>query len=83
MNIIDQAINFAAMAHNGQTRKSTSIPYISHPFAVGMILQKMKYAEEVIAAGILHDTLEDTSTMFDDLVEHFGIRVAKLVLATS
>jgi hypothetical protein len=83
MNIVDQAINFAAMAHNGQTRKSTSIPYISHPFAVGMLLQKMKCAEEVIAAGILHDTLEDTSTTFEDLAQHFGIRVAKLVLAAS
>ena len=83
MNIIDQAINFAAMAHNGQTRKSTSIPYITHPFAVGMLLQKIKCADEVIAAGILHDILEDTSTTFDDLAEHFGIRVAKLVLAAS
>ena len=83
MNIVDQAINFAAMAHNGQTRKSTSIPYITHPFAVGMLLRKMKCAEEVIAAGILHDTLEDTSTTFDDLAKHFGIRVAKLVLAAS
>lgn len=83
MNIVDQAINFAAMAHNGQTRKSTSIPYISHPFAVGMLLQQLKCAEDVIAAGILHDTLEDTPTTFEDLVEHFGIRVAKLVLAAS
>lgn len=83
MNIIDQAINFAAMAHNGQTRKSTIIPYITHPFAVGMLLQKIKCADEVIAAGILHDILEDTSTTFDDLAEHFGIRVAKLVLAAS
>ena len=83
MNIVDKAINFAAMAHNGQTRKSTSIPYISHPFAVGMLLQKIKCAEDVIAAGILHDTLEDTNTTFEDLAEHFGIRVAKLVLAAS
>ena len=83
MTIIDRAINFAAVAHNGQTRKSTNIPYITHPFAVGMLLQKMKCAEEVIAAGILHDTLEDTPTTFDDLVEHFGLRVAKLVRAAS
>ncbi len=42
MNIIDQAINFAAIAHKKQTRKSTNIPYITHPFAVGMLLQKDK-----------------------------------------
>ena len=80
MNIVDKAINFAAMAHNGQTRKSTSIPYISHPFAVGMLLQQMKCAEEVIAAGILHDTLEDTNTTFEDLAQHLGYVLPNLFL---
>lgn len=83
MNVIQQAINFAAKAHEGQKRKATDIPYITHPFAVGMLLQKAKCSEEVIAAGILHDTLEDTDTTYEKLVELFGESVANLVRASS
>ena len=57
MNIVEKAINFAAKAHEGQTRKSSDVPYITHPFSVGMLLQKTHCTDEVIAAGILHDTL--------------------------
>ncbi len=83
MDMIERAIIFAAKAHKNQTRKGTDIPYITHTFAVGMLLQKEKCSEEVIAAGILHDTLEDTETTFKDLTEAFGVRVANLVLAAS
>jgi hypothetical protein len=83
MDMIEKAIIFAAKAHKNQTRKGTDIPYITHPFAVGIHLQKAKCSEEVIAAGILHDTLEDTETTFKDLTEAFGVRVANLVLAAS
>lgn len=83
MNIINQAIIFATKAHEGQFRKATTIPYITHPYAVGMLLQKVNCSDEVIAAGILHDTLEDTETTFEELVEQFGSRVAELVLAVS
>ena len=83
MSMIEKAIIFAAKAHKNQTRKGTDIPYITHPFAVGMILQKALCSEEVIAAGILHDTLEDTETTFKDLAETFGVRVANLVQAAS
>ena len=80
MEIVEKAIIFAAKAHGNQKRKGTDIPYITHPFAVGMLLQKEKCSEEVIAAGILHDTLEDTETTFEDLTEVFGVHVANLVL---
>lgn len=83
MNIIDRAIIFAARAHHGQTRKATDIPYVTHPFAVGMLLQKAMCTDEVIAAGILHDTLEDTSTTYEELGEQFGVRIANLVQAAS
>lgn len=83
MNIIEQAIIFATIAHDGQLRKSTMVPYISHPYAVGMLLQKECRSDEVVAAGILHDTLEDTETSFEELVEQFGLYVAELVLAAS
>ena len=83
MSIVEQAIIFLAKAHEGQTRKSTDIPYITHPFAVGMLLQKSNCTDEVIAAGILHDTLEDTSTTYEELTEHFGVHIANLVVAAS
>ena len=83
MNIIERAINFAAIAHADQTRKGTNMPYITHPFAVGMILQKIQCTDDVIAAGILHDTIEDTPVTFEELAEVFGQRVAELVLSAS
>lgn len=83
MSIVNKAITFAAQAHEGQYRKSTNIPYITHPFAVGMLLQQAKCSEEVIAAGILHDTIEDTDISYNDLVEHFGETIAQLVQAGS
>lgn len=83
MDIIEKAIIFAAKAHRDQTRKSTVIPYITHPYTVGMILQKVNCSDEVIAAGILHDTLEDTPTTYEKLVDQFGVRVANLVRAAS
>lgn len=60
MHLINKAITIAAEAHDGQYRKATNTRYISHPFAVGMILARHGCAEEVIVAGILHDTIEDT-----------------------
>lgn len=83
MTIIEKAINFAAKAHNGQMRKSTNIPYITHPFAVGMLLQQLNCSDDVIAAGILHDTIEDTDATYEQLVQEFGEKIAKLVLAAS
>lgn len=83
MNMIDQAIRLAAVAHKDQTRKSTNIPYITHPFGVGMLLQKAKCSKEVVAAGILHDVLEDTQITYEELSEQFGEKVANLVAAAS
>ncbi|TSI05962.1 HD domain-containing protein [Lysinibacillus sp. BW-2-10] len=83
MNLIEKAIIFAAKAHEGQMRKSTNIPYITHPFAVGMLLQQTKCSEEVIAAGILHDTIEDTDVTYPQLVEEFSEKIANLVQAAS
>ncbi|WP_348981345.1 HD domain-containing protein [Bacillus sp. DNRA2] len=50
---------------------------------MGMLLQKAKCSDEVIAAGILHDTLEDTNTTYEELEKQFGTRIAKLVRAAS
>ncbi|WP_458413240.1 HD domain-containing protein [Schinkia sp. CFF1] len=83
MDLIDQAIEFAAKAHYSQFRKGTDIPYISHPYGVGMLLLKAGCEEKVIIAGILHDTLEDTDTTEEDLLENFGQEVLTIVKGCS
>ncbi len=77
--MIDRAIELAARAHQGQVRKGTDNPYISHPYGVGMLLAGAGCDEEVVAAGILHDTVEDTSVTLEQLREQFGERVASIV----
>jgi len=83
MSRIDQAIEFAAWAHRHQFRKKTDIPYISHPFGVAMILQEAGCSEDVVIAGLLHDTLEDTDTTEEDIAERFGAEVLELVKGAS
>jgi (p)ppGpp synthase/HD superfamily hydrolase len=79
MDLIEKALQAAAKAHDHQYRKKTSIPYITHPVGVGMILMKAGYDKELIAAGILHDTVEDTSLTLDNIEEVFGQKIAKIV----
>lgn len=77
--LLDKALAFAARAHQGQFRKGTEIPYISHPYAVGLILQGAGCRREVVAAGILHDLLEDTPVTMEQLRKEFGPEIAALV----
>lgn len=74
-----KAIEFAATAHDGQTRKSTAIPYVSHPFAVAAILQSQGCEEYVVIAGMLHDTVEDTAVKIEDIQNEFGDQIAEIV----
>ena len=78
-DLIDRAIEFAALKHGGQVRKGTVTPYLSHPYAVGMLLSQAGCDSEVIAAGILHDTVEDTATLLKELQDLFGVRIADIV----
>ena len=87
---IQKAIKFATKTHNHyqqQTRKGKVIPYISHPLTVGIILALAKASEDVIAAGILHDTIEDSAeekkVSVEMLTERFGENVAQLVLSVT
>ncbi len=74
------ALHFASIAHRNQLRKGPSnIPYISHPAAVGMILWKAGYSEDVATTGILHDVIEDTEFGYDDIKEKFGEQIADWV----
>lgn len=78
--IVNEAIIFATKYHDGQLRDSTHIPYILHPLEAGMIVAGIKEDDELIAAAILHDTLEDTSATVDDLRKLFSQRVIDLVM---
>jgi guanosine-3',5'-bis(diphosphate) 3'-pyrophosphohydrolase len=78
-----EAASFAARAHIHQIRKDRATPYIAHPFRVAMTIQHVFGCEDeaAICAGLLHDTIEDTTTDYDDLIAHFGAAVADLVAA--
>lgn len=77
------AIAFAAQAHRGQFRKGTGIPYIVHPLGVAEILITHGCVEELVVAGLLHDTVEDAPVTLADIAQRFGARVAQLVEAVS
>ena len=78
-NRIEEAIEVAAEAHQGQYRKGTHTPYITHPYAVGLILMEAGCPETVIIAGILHDTVEDTDLTLGFIQERFGEDIAGIV----
>ncbi len=75
---IREACLFAEKYHEGQFRKSGE-KYIVHPYEVALILARLKLDDDTIIAGILHDTLEDTSVSYSELEEKFGTDVAAIV----
>ena len=79
-DLTDKARKFAEMKHMGQTRKfDKSNPYINHPLAAAERLEYFYKDEAMIAAALLHDTIEDTNTSFEEILREFGNRVANLV----
>lgn len=77
--LIERAKKFAAAKHASQKRKFTGEPYIVHPLAVGELVASIGASETMVAAAILHDTLEDTETSYAELKKEFGPMVAGLV----
>ena len=75
---IEKAIEVAKKAHEGQLRK-TGEPYFVHPMAVKKILEEWGMDEDTIIAGLLHDTVEDTDLILEDIKKEFGETVAFLV----
>ncbi|WP_189092849.1 RelA/SpoT family protein [Deinococcus ruber] len=75
---IEAAYEFARQAHEGVLRKSGE-PYITHPVAVAVILAELGMDTDSIAAGLLHDTVEDTPVTLDDIEKHFGPDVRRIV----
>jgi (p)ppGpp synthase/HD superfamily hydrolase len=77
------ALAYAAASHSGQTREIDDIPFVTHPVEVACLLHEAGYPDEVVAAGVLHDVLEDTDTEPSDLADRFGTEVAELVRSVS
>ena len=78
ISMIEKAYQVASKAHEGQVRKSGE-PYIIHPICVAIILADLELDKESIAAGLLHDVVEDTPMTTEDLAKLFGDEVALLV----
>jgi (p)ppGpp synthase/HD superfamily hydrolase len=77
------ALAFADARHAGQTRDLDSIPFVTHPVEVACLLHEAGYSDQVVAAGVLHDVLEDTDAERTELEQRFGREVAELVEAVS
>ena len=84
MNRIEKAVAFATKAHAGQYRKGTDRPYILHPIeTMAIITRLVRYDEDLIAAAVLHDVVEDTSVTLNRLEKEFGPRVSGLVVSVT
>lgn len=82
VELLQRALDLAEQAHQGQMRASGE-PYISHCKAVANILSEMNVPPAVVAAGLLHDTVEDTEVAFEELRRNFGREVSDLVRAVT
>ena len=83
--LLTAAVRFAAAAHDGQVRKGSGEPYLTHPLGVMVILGRSGWGEDddLLAAAALHDVLEDTPTTPADLAARFPPRVCELIAALS
>ena len=77
--IINKAKMLAGKAHEGQTRKYTGLPYIVHPIEVATIVQTVEHTDDMIAAALLHDVVEDCDYTVADIAKEVSPAVAKLV----
>lgn len=79
----DYVLEFAKKKHEGQFRADGVTPYICHPMLVAKLIKqykKSKNIDAIIAAALLHDTLEDTYTSYRELIDNFGEMVASIVI---
>lgn len=78
--LLEKAMAFAIEKHVGQKRKSWNVPYVLHTMEVTYQLSKLGISDESTLCGaVLHDTLEDTSTTFEELVNGFNPTIATIV----
>ena len=81
--LLDRAIVFAVRAHAGTERRGKGFPYIVHPMEAVEIVATMTRDQELLAAAVLHDTVEDTDTTVEQIRTEFGDRIASLVASES
>lgn len=79
--LVERAYVFGDKAHRdvGQLRKYTQEPYFTHPIAVAGLVATVNHTPIMLAASLLHDTVEDTNTSIEEIETHFGVEVATLV----
>ena len=78
LSIIRKAYDFSLEHHKGQNRASGK-PFLVHPLEVAILLAEMKLDPQGIVAGLLHDSVEDTSVTIEDIQREFGDQVAHIV----
>lgn len=78
-SVVNRAIDIATTSHANQRRKGTGIPFIVHPMEAAAICARLTADEEVIAAAMLHDVVEDTDTPLEEIRKQCGDRVAEIV----
>ena len=79
MELVSEAIVFAVKAHDGMRRKKSEAPYILHPMEAAVIVGTMTDDQNLIAAAVLHDVVEDADINIEEIEEKFGRRVRELV----
>lgn len=79
MELVSEAVAFAVKAHDGMRRKKRDIPYILHPMEAAVIVGTMTEDQDLIAAAVLHDVVEDAGVTMDEIEARFGARVRQLV----
>jgi (p)ppGpp synthase/HD superfamily hydrolase len=79
LSLQERAIRMAVRAHEGQTRRESNTPYITHPVRVALLLAHHGFEESVIAAGLVHDVIEDSEISIDELRVELGDSVADIV----
>lgn len=75
----ERALEFAMMAHKGQVRKGSSIPYIVHPIETSLIAMTLTRDQDIMIAALFHDIIEDTPYSAKEIEDAFGSRIAHLV----
>jgi (p)ppGpp synthase/HD superfamily hydrolase len=81
--VVREAVEWAARMHADQRRALDRAPFVLHPLEVASLLNGRGFDDEVLAAGILHDIVENTTVTVADIASRFGERVAEIVAAVS
>ena len=79
IDLVQKALEFATVAHGEQKRKYTGEPYINHPIEVMRIVKTVPHDDNMLAAALLHDVVEDTDVTIEEIHKEFGPDVASLV----